>query len=136
MQCEDVELVLEQEGLAPLPEEARAHVAECSHCQGLLADLETIVSVAVQLPDEVTPPERVWVALRAQLAREGILQDTAAAEHGAPWWTRVSELFRSRHLATVTVGFLIALAGVLQLTQSPEPPVSTAIADPGFTQTA
>ena len=33
MQCKDVEFVVEQEGLAPLPEAARAHVAACSHCQ-------------------------------------------------------------------------------------------------------
>ena len=136
MQCEDVELVLEQEGLAPLPEAARAHVAGCSHCQGLLADLETIVSLAVGLPDEVTPPERVWISLRAQLEREGILQDTAALEPSAAWWARFSDLFRSRNLATVTVGLVIAMAGALQLRQSPEAQVPSAIADPGLRQTA
>ena len=136
MQCEDVELVLEQEGLAPLPEAARAHLAACSHCQGLLADLETIVSLAVELPDEVSPPERVWVSLRAQLEREGILGNTAAAEQSAPWWTRFSDLFGSRNLATVTVGLVIAMAGVLELAEPPKPPVPTSIADSGFGQTA
>jgi len=70
MQCKDVEFVLEQKGLAPLPEAARAHVAGCSHCQDFVADFATIVSVANELPAEVEPPARVWVSLRAQLELE------------------------------------------------------------------
>jgi len=50
MQCKDVEFVLEQEGLAPLAEAARVHVAGCSHCQDFVADLATIVSVANEFP--------------------------------------------------------------------------------------
>src|SRR5438445_11820137 len=42
MQCRDIAEVLEQEGLSPLPDAARAHVARCSHCQDYIADLETI----------------------------------------------------------------------------------------------
>ena len=131
MQCRDVEVVLEQEGLEPLPEAARAHVAQCRHCQGFLADLETIVSVAVQLPDEVEPPARVWVSLRNQLEREGLIRGGADVAPGASRWGLLGEWFGSRTWATVTVGLLIALAGVIQLSQSPEPP-----ADTGLAQTA
>src|SRR5258708_9038260 len=74
MQCRDVEVVVEQEGLAPLPEAARAHVASCSRCRELVADLATIVSMANELPAEVEPPARVWVSLQPQLELEGIIK--------------------------------------------------------------
>src|SRR5256885_14983862 len=122
MQCRDVEFAVEQEGLAPLPEAARAHVATCSHCQELIADLETIVSAANELPSEVEPPVRVWVSLRAQMELEGIITATVPAGSGerAPWWHGFNDLFRSRALATATVGLLIIAAGVLQLRQPPD----------------
>jgi hypothetical protein len=123
MQCKEVELVVEQEGLAPLPEAARAHVAECRHCQGFISDLETIVSVAEKLPAEVEPPARVWVSLRNQLEREGIIREPLAADAGssAPWWHELAKLFRSRALATVTAGLLIVVAGVLELREPGRP---------------
>ncbi|OLB38295.1 MAG: hypothetical protein AUH11_06860 [Acidobacteria bacterium 13_2_20CM_57_17] len=119
MQCRDVEFVVEQEGLAPLPEAARAHVATCSQCQGFVADLETIVSAANELPAEVEPPTRVWVSLRARLELEGIIKTpvVAARSERATWWHEFNDLFRSRALATATVGLLIVFAGVLQLRQ-------------------
>jgi hypothetical protein len=118
MQCKDVEFVVEQEGLAPLPEAAQAHVATCSHCQGYVADLAAIVSAANELPAEVEPPARVWFALQAQLELEGIIKTPAVLSRGErPWWQGFSDLFRSRALATATVGLLIVAAGVLQLRQ-------------------
>src|SRR6266567_6112753 len=123
MQCRDVEEVLEQEGLAPLPEAARTHVVACRHCQGYLADLETIVSAAHELPAEVEPPSRVWVALRTQLELEGIIKEPAAAPKReiASWWRGFAQLFRGRALATLTVGALLAAAAILQLLQPGEP---------------
>ncbi|HYL82717.1 MAG TPA: hypothetical protein VE263_00665 [Candidatus Angelobacter sp.] len=115
MQCRDVELVLEQEGLAPLPEAVRGHVAGCQHCQGFIGDLETIISVAVELPAEVEPPARVWVSLRNQLEQEGIIRETVTADQGASWLSRLGNLFRSRTLATAAAGLLIAVAGVVEL---------------------
>src|SRR5260370_9432053 len=81
MQCKDVEFVVEQEGLTPLPEAARAHVAGCSYCQEFVADLATIVSVANDLPAEVEPPARVWVSLRPQLDLEGIIKTPFVPVH-------------------------------------------------------
>jgi hypothetical protein len=124
MQCRDVEVAIEQEGLAPLPEAARAHVAACNHCQQFLADLETIVSAAHKLPAALEPPARVWVSLRAQLEREGIIKEPVAvplAERPS-WWRGFGGLFRSRALATATVGALIAAAATLQLRQPGELP--------------
>lgn len=123
MQCRDVEEVLEQEGLAPLPEAVRGHVAGCRQCQGYLADLETIVSAAQELPAEVEPPSRVWVALRTQLELEGVIKEPAPAPKAEPvsWWSGFGQLFRSRALATLTVGAVLAAAAVLQLRQTPAP---------------
>ena len=122
MQCRDVEFAVAQEGLAPLPEAAQAHVATCSHCQEFVADLETIVSAANELPAEVEPPARVWVSLRTQLELEGIIKTPVVAGRSerAPWWHGFNNLFRSRALATATVGLLIVVAGVLQLRQPPD----------------
>lgn len=117
MQCKDIEEALEQEGLAPLPEAAQAHMARCAHCREYLADLETIVSAARQWPAEVEPPARIWVALRVELEREGIIREPTSAS----WWKGFGEFFRSRALATLTVGALIAAAAVIELRQPWEP---------------
>jgi len=123
MQCKDVEFVVEQEGLAPLPEAARAHVATCSNCQDFVADLATIVAVANELPAEVEPPARVWVSLQSQLELEGIIKKPAVPVQGErrPWWFGFKELLGSRALATAAVGLLIVAAGVVQWQKSPDP---------------
>lgn len=134
MQCKDLEAVVEQEGLAPLPKEVNSHLAECRECRNYIADLTSIVDVARKMPSEITPPDRIWISLRAQLEAEGIIREPVlvpAPEHTS-WWQGFSELFRSRALATATVGMLILFAGFLQLrndigadtnTQAPKPPV-------------
>jgi len=55
MQCKEIEAVLENEGLSPLPEAARAHVASCEACRGLIEDFSAILAVAEELPAEVEP---------------------------------------------------------------------------------
>ena len=127
MLCKDVEIVVEQEGLAPLPEAARAHVATCSHCREFVADLAAIVSVAKQLPAEVEPPARVWLSLQAQLELEGIIKTPVVPARGerSSWWHGFNDLFRSRALATAAVGLLIVAAGVLQLRQPADTPLET-----------
>jgi len=121
MQCKDVEFVVEQEGLAPLPEAARAHMATCSHCQDFVADFATIVAVANELPAEVEPPAHVWVSLQAQLELEGIVKSPVVPAYSerSSWWQGFNDLFRSRALATAAVGLLIVVAGVMQLRQQP-----------------
>jgi len=122
MQCKDVELVVAQEGLTPLPEAARAHVAACSYCQEFVADFATIVSIANELPAEVEPPARVWNSLRAQLELEEIIKTSVVPASGerSSWWHGLSELFRSRALATAAVGLVIVAAGFVQLRQKPD----------------
>ena len=120
MQCKDVASVLEREGFMPVPEAARAHLSSCGSCQSLVADLTEIVATAHFLPPEVDPPARVWQALRAQLESEGIIKTPGAR---VAWWQGFSELFRTRALATVTVGFVIVAAVVIQLPRRVMAPV-------------
>ncbi|SRR5713101_3374851 len=127
MQCKEVEIVLEQEGLEPLPQEARAHLVECSECRNYVADLTSIVDVAHKLPREVAPPDRVWVSLRAQLEAEGIIKTPAdvVAENRAPWWETLRGFFRGRALATATAGLVIFAAALLQIRTNNPPQTSS-----------
>ncbi len=125
MECKELELVVEQEGPAPLPEKARAHVATCVRCREFVADFVAIVSVARELPAELEPPASVWICLQSQLEIEGIIKTPVVAfpAHHSSWWHEFISPFRSRALATATVGLLIIGAGVLQqLQQTHEPP--------------
>ena len=112
MLCNEVEVVLEQQGFVPVPEAARAHLAGCNSCQSLVADLTAIVATAHLLPAEVEPPPHVWASLRAQLEEEGIIKDLGTRR---AWWHGFSELFRTRALATAGVGLLIVAAVILQV---------------------
>lgn len=116
MRCEEVEIVLEQEGLEPLPEAARAHLAECRQCRNYVADLTSLIDAAGKLPNEVTAPERIWTSLRTQLEAEGIIKTPSepVLPDRAPWWQSLSGVFRSRVLATATVGLVIVAAAVYQ----------------------
>src|SRR5258708_9118453 len=122
MQCKDVEFVVEQEGVAPLAEAARAHVATCSDCQEFVADLASIVFLANELPAEVDPPARLWNSLRAQLEVEGIIKAPVVPAGGerSSWWHGFGGFFLSRAMATTAVGLLIVVAGVLHLRQAPD----------------
>jgi hypothetical protein len=117
MQCRDVETVIEQEGLAPLSQAVNSHLAECRECRNYIADLTSIVDVARKMPREIAPPDRIWTALRAQLELEGIIKEPVLVPSidGTSWWQGFGDLFRSRAMATATVGLLILFAAVLQL---------------------
>jgi hypothetical protein len=128
MQCKEVESVLEQDQIAPLPEEARTHVSGCSACQNLLADFHAIIAAAERMPAEIAPPERVWISLRAQLEAEGIIkeQPVAVAAEKTPWWHSLGALLRGRSLATAGVGLLIVAAALFQIRSADTPPATPA----------
>jgi hypothetical protein len=132
MQCKDVEVVLEQDGWTPLPENARAHVASCNSCQSLLSDLSAIVASAHLLPAELEPPARVWIALQAQLQAEGIIKTHTPAAENISWWQGFSDLFRTRVMATASVALLIAAAITLQL----QGPTAPTVARSGYEDTS
>lgn len=117
MQCKDIESVLENEGLSPLPENVRTHAASCSACSSLIADFSAILSVAETLPAEVEPPNRVWVALRNQLEAEGIIKgDSEFVVREQPsWWESLSRILSGRTLATAAVGLVIVAVAFVQI---------------------
>ena len=71
----NLKLFLNQKGLARFRLEAHEHLAGCVSCQDLFADLSSAGIAAKSLPAELTPPDRVWVSIRAQLEAEGIIRD-------------------------------------------------------------
>jgi hypothetical protein len=114
MQCKELEAVLGSESLSPLPPEAREHLASCTSCQDLLADLSAIVVAAKRLPTEITPPDRVWVSIRAQLEAEGIIRDSepVLSAVSAPWWHGFADFFRPRVLAAFGTGVLVVFGSM------------------------
>jgi hypothetical protein len=75
MECDQFERILEEQDDGPLPKPALAHMDVCEACRSLLADLNEIHDVAVELGAEgIAPPERIWVALRNQLEAEGVIR--------------------------------------------------------------
>ncbi|HTZ48004.1 MAG TPA: hypothetical protein VMH20_10450 [Verrucomicrobiae bacterium] len=109
MQCKELEAVLASEGLSPLPPDAREHLSGCANCQDLLADLSAIAVAAKRIPAEVTPPDRVWNSIRAQLEAEGIIRDVrpAVVAPSTPWWDGIAQFFRPRALATAAAALFV-----------------------------
>lgn len=121
MQCKDFEHLIEENGLVQLPDAAQAHAAQCSSCTALVEDFAAIVTAASQIPAEVEPPARIWVALQAQLEAEGIFRQpkiVIPAETPA-WWKSLGTLFRGRMWATAALAGLVLIAGVYQMRQHP-----------------
>lgn len=114
MQCSELEIFFEQQGLAPLSAAAREHLARCGPCKLFVTDVTTIVAAAHQFPVEVEPPERVWISIRAELESEGVIRGFSKRREAAPWWRAIADLFRKRLLATAAIGALIVFA-VVQL---------------------
>src|SRR6516164_360209 len=112
MRCKELQAVLEEDDLRPLPVVAQEHLAECPDCQDFLDDISDIVTAARQFPAEVNPPDRVWISLRAQLAAEGIIREEVPVGLSAkvPWWQSISQFFQPRVLASVGAGLLVVLA--------------------------
>jgi hypothetical protein len=137
MQCEEFEAHLADNVTGPLSLEARRHLEGCSACSDLLADFSAIAVAAKRLPAEVNPPDRIWVALRAQLEAEKIIREPRVVEPvpATSWWTGFAQFFRPQVLGTVAAGLLVVVGGVYfmqhQTTQRSTPdtkpaPVATA----------
>jgi len=110
MQCKDLESVLALEDLASLPIEVREHLEGCPHCQDFLADLDTIVATAKTLSTEVTPPDRVWISLRAQLEAEGLIKEPREVPERTAWWENLRLLWGPRSLVTATAALALGAA--------------------------
>lgn len=137
MQCKELEAVLEQEGLSPLPIEAREHLAECTACQNYLADLSAIVVAAKQFPMEAAPPDRIWISLRAQLKADGVItsENPVAVQEPSAWWQGISTFLRPRALALVGTSVLLVAGSYYMVKHSGRAPVAN-VQKPAVTQQA
>ncbi len=126
MQCRDVEQLIETEGFTALPAEVQGHVAGCASCSTLIADFERIVAVGHEIPAEVEPPARVWVALRAQLEAENIIREPQVAVPVVhrPWWQHLGQMLRMRMMATAAVAVLVLVAGYYGVRTPREPSIT------------
>jgi hypothetical protein len=135
MQCKDFEQVIEENGLVQLPAAAQAHAAGCLSCTALVQDFSVILAVASQIPAEVEPPTRIWVALQAQLEAEGIIRQPKIVIPAEPWWKGLSQLIRGRMLATAGVAALVLVAGFYQIRRTGDPRHTPSRPEP-FAETA
>jgi hypothetical protein len=119
MQCSELEFVFEQEGIPPLALEAREHLAHCRSCKQFVEEVTSIVALAHQLPAEVEPPQRLWISIRAELEREGIIRGTPLKE-STSWWESFSDMFHHRVLATAGVAALLIVAAGVSFRPSPQ----------------
>jgi len=61
---------------------AQAHLRGCPQCRGIIDDLDGIrVAARAMAAEDPAPPDRIWIALRAQLEQERLIH---AEPHG---WT-------------------------------------------------
>jgi hypothetical protein len=118
MQCKELESVLETQELGQLSQDARLHLATCGACQGLVADLESIVFAAKALPAEVAPPDRIWISLRAQLEAEGLIKEPVEVSGQTSVWETFVAWMKPRTFVTAAAGALV-LAAVIFLTRVP-----------------
>jgi hypothetical protein len=105
MKCTELERFVEQEGLDLLGDAQRDHLAACAACKDLVADFSAMTAAARQLPAEVEPPQRLWLALRAQLEAEKIIRTAPA--HAKPAWTDSLAAFFRLH--ALQLGFAAAV---------------------------
>lgn len=134
MQCRELDVFFEQEGLAPLSAAARQHLSECHACKHFFDDVTSIVALAHQLPAEVEPPAHIWVSIRTELVREGIIREVSSKPETAPWWQSFTEPFRGRGWATAAVAAVIILVAFMlgsrpreQALQIPEDPYGSTV---------
>jgi hypothetical protein len=129
MQCKELQAVLADDELNALSREAREHLTGCPDCQGLLADFSAILAAAKTIPAEVNPPQRVWVALQAQMEAEGMLRDAQPVEAipARSGWSGIAAFFRPRVLATIGAAVFVA-AGAVYIAQRPGTQTSVPVA--------
>jgi hypothetical protein len=131
MHCNELETVLEQDGLQSLPEAALEHAAACAACRNLLSDLTEIVARARELPAGIAPPDRVWISLCARLEAEGIIKTASVPGQRSSWWPRLPELLGSRGLIAAATGLLLIAGVAVQMRREPSRTAQTPAQQPG-----
>jgi len=69
--------------------DAQGHLRGCPRCRGIVEDFDGIQQTARSMEAaDAVPPERIWIALRAQLEQEGLIREE---RHG--WAEALREWF-------------------------------------------
>src|ERR1700722_7677546 len=111
MQCRELEVFFEEEGLAPLSAAARQHLSECHACKHFFAEVTGIVELAHQLPAELDPPEHIWISIRNEPVGEGTIRGLSGDR--APWWQSFAEIFSKRSLANAALAMVMIVVAFL-----------------------
>jgi hypothetical protein len=108
MECHEVDRCFELGMDGELPSGAVEHLSQCPRCQAVVSDLEAIRTAGQELAaPEMSPPERIWVSLRAQLESEGLIRvsrTNGAAEWVERWW-----MLRRPAMAGVMTSLLVVV---------------------------
>lgn len=103
-----------EDGLHP---NAQAHMRDCPACRGVVEDLAAIsrMAPALAVADPEEPPERVWMALRGQLEREGLIRHPyhVLPSTLARWLEEISAAVSRPALAGAYLAVLITVAFAL-----------------------
>ena len=89
----------------------RMHAEQCSSCGSLLADIDSILVAARDLPME-SPPPRVWSNIRATLAEEGLIREREG--FWRRWTSSVSLVPRSAPAAALAFALVLAVIMVFK----------------------
>jgi hypothetical protein len=71
--------------------EQRSHLKTCRECSALVADLNSVASLAIELRAAEEPDPRVWKSIETALRREGLIRRQRSASRsllpsfGSPW---------------------------------------------------
>ncbi len=93
------------------PASAEAHIRACPNCRGIVEDLNSIRGTAPSLRIDDSPPDRLWLSLRAQLEAESIIHAprtgwTSTVRH---WLDGVFNVVPRPALAGAYLAALVAL---------------------------
>jgi hypothetical protein len=90
---------------------SKAHIERCAECRRLVEDFEAIRALAPVAALDVEAPERVWLALRADLASEGLIREVARGRSRriAGW---VEELFESVPRPAIAGAYVAAIVAL------------------------
>jgi anti-sigma factor RsiW len=103
-----------------------AHLAVCTSCRGLAADLRTLHSVAASL-ERRTPPPQVWTRIAAALTADQV-------RTRAPWWQAVNPFngWRPMLASAVMLALLVSATWFAwrEVARVQSPATATVVADP------
>lgn len=94
--------------------EADAHLRECAHCRGVIADMGLIEAAARDWARaDCDPPAHLWISLRAQLEKEGLIHDPRRARRKwlAGWMPGIPRPVLAGAYLAALVAIAFALSG-------------------------